>query len=69
MVGVSCLTQSLRGGATMNTWLELIIIWLILDIFIIASVWVAVNIIKPRYPKLWKRMIVDREPDRMDFYK
>lgn len=53
----------------MNTWLELIIIWLMLDVFIMAGVWVAINTIKPRYPEFWKRVIVDHEPDTPDFYK
>ena len=53
----------------MNTWLELIIIWLILDVFILAGAWLTINTIKPRYPEFWKRIIVDDEPDTIDFYK
>ena len=53
----------------MNAWLELIIIWLILDAFIMAGVWFAINAVRPRYPELWKRIIVDDEPDTIDFYK
>jgi len=53
----------------MNTWLELIIIWLILDALIMAGVWLAINTIKPRYPEFWKRVIVDRESDTTELYK
>jgi hypothetical protein len=53
----------------MNAWLDFIIIWLILDVLIMAGVWVAVNTIKPRYPELWKRVIVDNEPEYREFYK
>jgi len=53
----------------MNAWLELSIIWLILDVLIMVGVWFAISTIKPRYPELWQRIIVGDEPDTIDFYK
>jgi hypothetical protein len=53
----------------MNAWLEFIIIWLILDTFIMAGVWFAIHFIKPKYPEAWQRIIVDDEPGYPDHYK
>jgi hypothetical protein len=47
----------------MGEWLfKLCILWICLSSAIIASVWYFVVVIKPRYPKWWRRVIVDEEP-------
>ena len=46
----------------MDWLLKFTVIWLSLDILIIATAWYAVNILKPRFPRWWKRVIVDDEP-------
>ncbi len=51
-------------------WLKLTVIWLsIIDVLIVALAWYATTYLKPRYPELWKRVIVDDEPDHFDFHK
>ena len=47
----------------MSWSLQLIVIWLSLDILIIATGWYAVTTIKPYFPNWWKRTIADVEPD------
>lgn len=47
----------------MSWLLQLIIIWLSIDILIIATGWYAVTTIKPYFPNWWKRTIADVEPD------
>jgi len=44
------------------SWLQLIVIWLSIDILIIATGWYAVTTIKPYFPNWWKRTIADVEP-------
>lgn len=48
----------------MASLLNIIILWLSLDIIILATAWYLVTTIKPRYPNWWRQMIVDDEPDR-----
>lgn len=46
------------------SWLwQLVLIWLSIDILIIATGWYAVSTIKPHFPDWWKRTIADIEPD------
>ena len=47
----------------MSWLLQLIVIWLSIDILIIATGWYAVTTIKPYFPIWWKRTIADMEPD------
>lgn len=46
----------------MESVLDFIILWLSLDIIIVATGWYMVATIKPRYPNWWRRTIVDDEP-------
>ncbi len=50
----------------MAWWLQLIIIWLSIDIVVIATGWYGVTTIKPKFPNWWKRVIADVEPDYAD---
>ncbi len=47
----------------MSWSLQLIVIWLSLDILIIATGWYAVTTLKPYFPNWWKRTIADVEPE------
>ena len=47
----------------MDWLLKLIVIWLSIDILIVASVWYAVSTIRPLYPNWWRRVIVDDDPE------
>jgi hypothetical protein len=62
-------SQFLYGETQMNAWLEFIIIWLTLDALIMIGLWFAITNIKPRFPQLWQRIVVDEEPFYRDFYK
>ena len=42
--------------------IQFLVIWVAIDIVIIASGWYLVNVVKPRYPGWWRRMVVDEEP-------
>lgn len=48
--------------ADMNWWVKLGVIYLSLDVFIIATAWYAATVIKERWPGWWKRVVVDDEP-------
>lgn len=42
------------------TWLSnAMIVWLSLDVLIIAAGWYAVAIIKPHWPDWWRRVVAD----------
>ena len=44
-------------------WLfKLGLLWIGLDVVIIATVWYFVTVIKPNYPKWWQRVVVDEAP-------
>ena len=47
----------------MDWLLKLALVWLSIDIVIIASVWYAVATIRPLYPGWWRRVIVDDDPE------
>ena len=47
----------------MSWLLQLIIIWLSIDVLIVTTGWYAVTTIKPNFPNWWKRTIADVEPD------
>lgn len=47
----------------MSWLLQLTIIWLSIDILVIATGWYAMTTIKPYFPDWWKRTIADVEPD------
>jgi hypothetical protein len=53
----------------MNWWLILAVIWLGLDLLIVATAWYAITFIKPRYQAWWKRVVVDDEPNAVRFRK
>lgn len=57
--------QEFRGNK-MAWWLQLIIIWLSVDIVVMATGWYGVTTIKPKFPHWWKRVIADVEPDCAD---
>lgn len=46
----------------MNWLLEIITIWISLDIVLVATGWYAATTIKPIFPNWWKRVIADFEP-------
>ena len=39
--------------------IQFLVMCLAIDIVIIASGWYLVNVVKPRYPGWWRRMVVD----------
>ena len=43
------------------------IILLSIDIIIVATIWYATQIIKPRFPNWWQRFIVDDSRNLQDF--
>ena len=46
----------------MMAWLlNFSLIWLSIDVIIIATAWYLVTVIRPRYPNWWRRVIVDEE--------
>jgi hypothetical protein len=47
----------------MSWLLQLIIIWLSIDILIIATGWYSITTIKPYFPNWWKCTIADFEPE------
>jgi hypothetical protein len=47
----------------MPWFLQLIVIWLSIDILVIATGWYAVTTIKTYFPNWWKRTIADIEPE------
>lgn len=50
----------------MNWLLKLGVIYLSLDVVIIATAWYAATIIKERWPDWWQRVVVDDEPGQPD---
>ena len=38
------------------------ILWICLNVIIIATLWYFVAVIKPHYPDWWQRVIVDQDP-------
>ena len=47
----------------MMEWLlSFSVIWLSIDIIVIATGWYLVSTIKPRCPEWWRRVVVDEEP-------
>ena len=53
----------------MTWWLKFTVIWLSIDVLIMIIVWYASTILKPRFPEWWRQVIVDDEPDHVDFYR
>jgi hypothetical protein len=50
-------------------WLfKLVVIWLSLDVLIIATGWYAVKAIKPLFPNWWKEVIADNAPETRPVY-
>ncbi|NIP25690.1 MAG: hypothetical protein GWO38_18195 [Phycisphaerae bacterium] len=46
-------------------WLSKIaVIWIGIDILIVATIWYAVTVIKPYWPTWWRRIVID---ERMAF--
>ncbi len=43
----------------MEWWLKLILIWLSLDVLLVATGWFLITTIKPRYSRWWQRNIAD----------
>ena len=50
----------------MSWLLQLIVIWLSIDILVIITGWYAVTTIKPYFPNWWKRTIADVEPEMVE---
>ena len=46
----------------MESVLDFIILWLSLDVIIVATGWYMVTTIKPRCPNWWRRTIADDDP-------
>jgi hypothetical protein len=46
----------------MDWLLKTVVVWLSVDVIIIASAWYGTTTIKPLYPTWWKRVIVDDAP-------
>ncbi|MFN8453511.1 MAG: hypothetical protein U0401_02390 [Anaerolineae bacterium] len=46
----------------MNWLLQIITIWISLDIVLVATAWYAVKTIKPLFPNWWKQVVIDIEP-------
>lgn len=42
------------------------VLWAAIDLFIIATGWYAVTVIKPKFPDWWKRTIVDVVPAELE---
>ena len=47
----------------MAWWLQFLLIWLSVDIVVIATGWYSVTTLKPNFPNWWKRVIADMEPN------
>jgi len=58
-------------GDILVTFLEattkLILLWLSVDIIIIATGWYLVTVIEPCYPEWWRRYIIDEMPSHLQF--
>jgi len=46
----------------MNLVLSVSIILLSINILIISTAWYATAVIKPNFPNIWKRFVVDEDP-------
>jgi|GEM_PF-6044156 len=53
----------------MEWLLKLVVIWLSIDILIIATGWYFVTTIKPLCPGWWKRVVVDDDETRASSYR
>jgi hypothetical protein len=49
----------------MDWLLKFLLIWLSIDVVIIATGWYAVTVIKPYFPNWWRRAVVDDAPARL----
>ncbi len=47
----------------MDGLLKFLIIWFSIDVVVIATGYYAANVIKPRFPDWWRRVIADAEPE------
>ncbi len=47
----------------MECLLKLIVLWLCIDAFIVATAWYAVVLIKPCFTNRWRQVVVDEMPD------
>jgi hypothetical protein len=47
----------------MDWLLKLIVIWLSVDVLIMATSWYAVTTIKPHFPNLWRLVIAVNDPN------
>jgi len=48
-------------------WLfKFAVFWAAIDLFMIATGWYAVTVIKPKFPDWWKRTIVDMVPAELE---
>ena len=54
----------------MEYLLKVVVIWLSIDILIIATGWYAATVIKPNFPNWWRRVVVDDdEQESTDAWK
>jgi hypothetical protein len=51
------------GGDKMEWLLRLVVLWLSLDIVLVATAWYAITTIKPRWPNWWEQAVVGVEPE------
>jgi hypothetical protein len=47
----------------MEWFLKLVVIWVSIDVVIIATAWYIVSVIKPHFPNWWRQTIVAEEPE------
>lgn len=47
---------------TFISWLsKLAVVWIGIDILIVATIWYAITVIKPYWPTWWKRHVMDEQ--------
>jgi len=51
-----------KRGAAMDWLLKFVVLWLSIDVVIIATAWYAATLIKPQWPNWWRRVVVDEDP-------
>jgi hypothetical protein len=50
----------------MELFLKVAIIWFVLDVLILASVWYAVSTVQPLFPGWWKAFVCDHASESID---
>ncbi len=47
----------------MDSLLDFLVIWLAISLFIIGTSWYITLVIPPRFPRWWRQVVVDIDPD------